>query len=93
MKEFKIERTTTIGGLIDNVEMSNRLKKSLELLCYKRIIFLKQLSVVTLFKQRKFGIKLIRELISIYPDLKNETGIISIEVLKNYLTNEKTKRL
>jgi DNA-directed RNA polymerase alpha subunit len=89
MKNFKIERTTTIYELIDNVEMSIRLKNNL-IKASKQYRFLCELSVLRLYKIRNFNLKSIKELIEIYPNLKNEVGFICIEQISYHLKNETT---
>jgi len=70
-----------IFDFAQNKEMSYSLKTELLKLPY---VYMEELSVLLLFRRRNFGVKKIRELLSIYPELKNESGMISYEVLKSY---------
>ena len=70
-----------IKDFVSKNDMSYRLEVSLLKLHF---VYMEELSVLKLFKTRTFGVKQIRELISIYPDLENESGIISYECLKSY---------
>ena len=84
MEKFKIERTTEVLELIDKVDMSVKLKRNLTI-ASRKYRFLCELSVLRLYKIRCFGLKSIKELMEIYPNLRNEVGFISIEQILYHL--------
>jgi len=91
MKEFKIESTTEILELIDNVEMSVILKRDLKK-ASKKYRFLCELSVLKFYKVCK-NIKIVLEFEKIYPNLKNESGFMTAKQLIKFERKNGFKRL
>jgi len=68
---------------IEQTEMSKRLENSL-ILVSKKYTYMFELSVIRLMKFRYLGLKQVKELIELYPDLENEIGYLCYDSVKNY---------
>lgn len=87
--ENKIEIETFAKDMFQKGLISNRLKCSLMFASVK-YRYMDQLSMISFCKIRNVGIKSVKELIKVYPELKQEVKDVNVRNIKEYISINQT---